>query len=163
MAGLIGGDDVAAVDRGSHLVGAQAHLLRQGSAFDGAAGTSKHVVARVALGAECLKVVGVDAQCHIGAVLDGAGEVVGKRFIGAGGDVEALDEQHAPVASVGVGCIGEVAGQSLLAVEDDVVAHAVHAVGGPQGIGAQVDAHREVGHNFVVHLVAAAKGGDAGE
>lgn len=159
--GLVGGDDVAAVGGGVDLVGAQADFFAEGGAFDGAARASEHIVSGVALGAESLEVGGVDAQRHIGAVLDGAREVVGQRFVSAGGDIKTLDDQHAAVASVGVGSIVKVAGQLLLTVEDDIFAHAVHPVGRPQGIGAQIDAHREVGHYSVVDLVASGEHDDA--
>ena len=82
------------------------------------------------------------------AGLDRTGEVIGQGFLGA------HHEQHAAIAGEGVDVIGEVGGNVLLAVEDAVLAHAMHAVGVPQGKIAQVDAYGEIGQRLVVDGVA---------
>ena len=66
---------------------------------------------------------------------------------------ERTYQQHAAVAGVGVDVVGEVGGDALVAVKDAEVAHAVHAIGVPQGIIAQVDAHREARHRLVVDVL----------
>ena len=132
------------------MVDAHPHLVVDRNAADGSASTSQGVISGATTGTHRLKIVVVDREDNLMAGLDGARQVVSHRGI------DAHHEQNAAIARKGVDIVREIGGQSLLAIEDAVIAHAVNAIGVPHGVSAQVDAHGEAGYRLVVNVVATA-------